>query len=356
MTSSLAPSCAICHATTPLSVCAGCKVVQYCSRAHQVQHRSTHKRICKMILSLRTTLGAEQAEEAMLNHFACSAMPAWLQSGTTLDPLLKVAAAELEVDTRLAVRSGRNRILEMAARRRTRCSGPRIWRRCAFCGWWWITVPESTLSPPKQPYISVKNADIFEPATIFMGKCASLSLIASLTLLKLWLLMDLQSLERSRKEVGTKLSQELADEIAQNMVSSTITRKVMERDEHTVEIAKLTEEVKELYRGVGTWNEHYWPAVLYLGVDLKADPESWNYGDKQVRDAACFAGSPQGMGRDPGRRRSHRGIVKGAVRLRSTASRQTADFLPTAIPAPSHNLVSQKFQADFPWSYPHNCK
>jgi hypothetical protein len=284
----LPPTCAVCPKTTSLSTCSGCNVIQYCSRPHQVEHRPIHKGICKRIGKAKLVLKAEEEEEKMLNAVAGKAFPAWAQSGTTLDPLLKLATAELEIDTRLAVQAGLNHVLEMAGLSKTNMLGTadlavpcflRLGRdqECYDFMKWWITTPESTMQPPKKPYTSVRNADVLESSSIFMGKCPSLNFMACLILLKLRILMDLQSLQRSAAEVGGKLPQELVDEIRADMVSSALTRAVIEREDHSASIAALVTEIKEMLSATHKANEHFWPGVLHSTDEEMTRAE--NYGD-----------------------------------------------------------------------------
>jgi hypothetical protein len=135
------------------------------------------------------------------------------------------------------------------------------------------------MRPPKQPYTAVKNQDILEPAAVFMGKCPSMAFMATLTLLKFRLLMDLQSLQRSKENMSAKLPQELVDEIRRNMVSSAISRQLIERDDQ--DIAWVKADVKVMYEAVKASNIHFWPAVLHPGGNPTAEAEGWYYGNEE---------------------------------------------------------------------------
>jgi len=50
-------SCAVCHSTSPLQICTGCRGVFYCSKEHQKQNWKTHKPIC-LKLKEASTAGA----------------------------------------------------------------------------------------------------------------------------------------------------------------------------------------------------------------------------------------------------------------------------------------------------------
>jgi hypothetical protein len=151
---------------------------------------------------------------------------------------------------------------------------------------WWITTPDRLMRPLKQPYTAVKNQDVLEPATVFMGKCPSLAFMATLTLLKLRFLMNLQVLRCSKKEVSARLPQELVDEIRRNMVSSVIGRQLIEREDHAEDIARVKEDVKMMYGAVRMSNTHFWSAVLHPGDHLTAEAKSWFYGNEMEMQLA----------------------------------------------------------------------
>ena len=53
--------CGLCAKTgSKLSRCAACQVMRYCSREHQVEHRSAHKSTCNKIKKCRTQLEKEE--------------------------------------------------------------------------------------------------------------------------------------------------------------------------------------------------------------------------------------------------------------------------------------------------------
>jgi hypothetical protein len=93
--------------------------------------------------------------------------------------------------------------------------------------------------------------------------------------------MDLQSLQRSKENMSAKLPQELVDEIRRKMVSSAISKQLIERDDHQEDIARVKADVKVMYEAVKASNIHFWPAVLHPGDNLTAETEGWYYGNKE---------------------------------------------------------------------------
>lgn len=143
-----------------------------------------------------------------------------------------------------------------------------------------IITPD-TIMRPSQPYTAIKKENILEPATSFVGKCPSLAFMGLLTLLKIRLLMDFQSLQRSKAEVSGRLPQELLDEIRKNMVSSTVPKSLIKRDDHAEIIEALVRDVGTLYIRVNSANVHFWPAMLHPVNDLNAEQQGWYYGNKE---------------------------------------------------------------------------
>lgn len=54
----LPSGCAICDTKEDLKICTGCRVVSYCGRDHQVEHRKEHKGLCKYAEQTQATIRA----------------------------------------------------------------------------------------------------------------------------------------------------------------------------------------------------------------------------------------------------------------------------------------------------------
>jgi len=86
--------------------------------------------------------------------------------------------------------------------------------------------------------------------------------MACLILLKLRILMDLQSIQRSAAELGGRMPQELIREIRADVVSSALTPAVIERDDHSASIEALAADIKEMRSAMDELNDRFWPAML----------------------------------------------------------------------------------------------
>jgi hypothetical protein len=291
----LAAGCFICHTQSHLSLCAGCKAIKYCGVDHQKQDRTSHKSTCKVISKRTATLVQERHETALFNAHG-GGLSALLGSGSLLDPLLKLAQAYLQIDTQIAVQLGLDLLLEMVDITKDPKTGTadlvptcflRLGRDQEAYDYmkWWVTspAPKGPFGPSPQMWASVtEKADIFEDVGLFKGKYPTMSFMVALTLLKLRLLVDLQTLQRSTK-VGRDMTQEILDKVRSHLTSSAISdnKEVLERNDHEEGIQKLTQQVGTIYTAVGEGNKHFWSAVLHPGDDLKVSPESWNFGNRQ---------------------------------------------------------------------------
>jgi hypothetical protein len=153
-----------------------------------------------------------------------------------------------------------------------------------FCKWWATTGHDSNYDwgNLNASYIDTKNADAFEQVDIFFGDRFYLSHVIAITLLKLRLLIDLNSLQRAREIAGPHVPRETLDAIQHYCTSSTITSnlKILEREDQSPHIIRLQKQVKELYAAVEKANSHFWPALIEPADSLKARPISYGDGDK----------------------------------------------------------------------------
>lgn len=202
--------------------------------------------------------------------------------------------AQLKINTPQAVKASLDHLLDMLQLCRGDNMGvrdliPALYLRLGrdqecydFCKWWATTGSKSNYdwSDMNNGYLDVKNADIFESAAVFTRKYAALSHSVAMMLIKIRLLIDLQTLQRAKDEVGPHVPQEILDWVQAQSVSSVITnnRKFLERDQ-TPHIKELKGQIKELYDAVTESNKHFWPALIKPGTNLNARPQMYGFGD-----------------------------------------------------------------------------
>ncbi|KAF2031696.1 hypothetical protein EK21DRAFT_62694 [Setomelanomma holmii] len=292
------PGCAKTH---NLNRCSVCKVVQYCSREHQAADRRSHRSVCGKIKKAQANLEYEEEDlrqeegdgifgEGGRGHFwRTHETRDYMRARYTLvEALLKINAFQ-------AVSAALDHLLDMLELCRSDNLGardviPGLYIRLGrdqeaydFCKWWATTGQENDYDWDSTglPYLDVKNADVFEEVGAFVGAWPSLAHNVAITLLKVRLMMDLQSLQQARLDAGPHVPQEILDTIQQHTASSIITGRseIVNRVDQTPHIMQLQKQVKELHAAVHKANPYFWPALLKPGDNLKARPTSYGFGD-----------------------------------------------------------------------------
>lgn len=207
-----------------------------------------------------------------------------------------VVDAQLKINTRQAVETALDHMLDMLRLCRGDNMGlrdivPALFLRLSrdqecydFCKWWETTGSEDNydFGDTSLPYLDIKNADVFEPVDPFIGRYPSLSRTIAITLLKIRLLMDLQTLERAKQQAGPYVPQEILDTIRKHAVSSAIAGSwgILDCDQ-TPHINVLEEQVIQLFETVNESNKHFWPAMLEPGENLTTRPQYYSQGGRQ---------------------------------------------------------------------------
>jgi hypothetical protein len=132
-------------------------------------------------------------------------------------------------------------------------------------------------------FLDIKGADAFEPVKDYTNKFFDISHGASITLIKIRLLIDLKALQNSAL-IGDKIPQEILDKIRSRLVSTTIVAKnrdIMESKDQTALIEKVEKQIKEMYTAVKLANQYFWPAVLRPGNNLTGPPQAYSRGSRE---------------------------------------------------------------------------
>lgn len=130
------------------------------------------------------------------------------------------------------------------------------------------------------PYLNVVDADALESPVHICYAWGSLGHISAITLLKIKLLQDLQSLQNS-DILAAKVPSEIVGEIQRFVPQSTIisgNKKIMGCRDLARYIAELSSQVDMLYAAVQNDNEHFWLALLNPKGHLNARPETYSPG------------------------------------------------------------------------------
>jgi len=317
---SLVTGCAAsrCTKSTNLSRCAACKVVFYCSREHQASHRPEHKPFCTIVKKAQAELDQEEAAlrahpgdawtrpnpfETGVGHFwGILATRDYMRTRNSL------AHALFLINTRAAVQKTLDHVLDLLRLCRSDNMGvrdlpPSLYLRLGrdqecydYCKWWVTTAlrRDYDWGNTDLPYLDLKGEDAFESVSVFVNDKVDLTVPTGVMLLKIRLLIDLQTLRRATREVGPRLPRELVDKILQYSATTSIVRdgrNIREQANHTPRIEDLKKQIRTLYEHVRQANKHFWPALLNPDYHLTQQPmilSKGSVGDMQVKLQYCY--------------------------------------------------------------------
>ena len=246
--------CASCDAIRPdLLRCTGCRLVRYCSRDHQVQHRPQHKSLCKKTSKLREKLQREDhavqnatqdfmtpanAFETHVGHF-------WGLLNTRDYMRARFAVAD---EARLACTlDGVTEALEHFQDMLRLCRGDNMGVRdhmpalmlrldldqeCYdFIKWWEIAGQDGDYDwgDTELPFLNVKNANIMESPKFLVHRFGNLGYLASVLLLKIKMLIDIRNIKVARKVLAGRLPIELWREVERNAIRSPLSLRFVDR-------------------------------------------------------------------------------------------------------------------------------
>ncbi|KAJ4350971.1 hypothetical protein N0V95_004255 [Ascochyta clinopodiicola] len=295
-----APGCS-CTSLDGLSRCTGCRAALYCGREHQHADRPAHKVACSTIK--RATLAYQEAERKLRDKKGDDILqqgPPKFWNSDASQPYIRARFALVEslllVNTETAVSTALEHLVAMLQLSRRDNMGmrdlvPALFLRLRkdqqaydFCKWWVTVAQEGEYGWAEKTshYLDTKDADVFEdPRAFIRDATVSLSLVVSVTLVKLRLLMDLLALQRDRQIAAPKLPSEITDQGFVHCTSSIIQyqRRVLEREEQTLNTTMLRKHVEQLFAAVRQSNTHFWPALVRPGSHLQARPLVHGSGD-----------------------------------------------------------------------------
>ncbi|KAJ5143094.1 uncharacterized protein N7515_001881 [Penicillium bovifimosum] len=263
----LPSGCGVCGQQNDLLQCAGCKVLLYCGRDHQVAHRPSHKSACSALRRAR------KEEEALRNHPGDFALPEdpftngvghfWGLYDTRdyMRARFALVDAMTKINSTESVEAQLGHLMDMLRLCRSDNMGvrdlvPALMLRLNkdqecydFIKWWFIVGDDSHFDwgDMSLPYLDIKDADVFEPVDRFRGQFRDLSHLSSLTLLKIKLLLDLSRLEQSSSSLGISVPREILDMIHSSVPHSP---------------ADLKAQIDALYGEVHKANKFFWLALI----------------------------------------------------------------------------------------------
>ncbi|KAL2861568.1 Mnd1 family-domain-containing protein [Aspergillus pseudodeflectus] len=157
-----------------------------------------------------------------------------------------------------------------------------------FIKWFFVGEDDYDWGNTDLPFLDIKDANVFEDVEVFTkNKCADLTQLVSLTLLKIKLLLDLEALQSSTITVGSKVPREVLDNIRSGIPLGPVIAKdkrLVQSDNHTVVILKLRQQIGQLHQLVKERNKHLWD--LLLSHERPDSPGYYSHGSIEEADMA----------------------------------------------------------------------
>ncbi|KAI6352124.1 hypothetical protein MCOR25_009540 [Pyricularia grisea] len=301
---SLAPrGCASCGVSTGIHFCTGCRVVHYCSRKHQEDHRPVHKTACNAIK--KTSLALEKKEDTlrftMPDVFDTQVGHFWGIVETRDYMMARFTAAKtlLQVNNLDAVQKALDHFKDMLRLCRSDNLGmrdivPFLQLRLGqeqdcydFLKSWTIDGPDG-----RRPNTNIRGADAFESVDNFVSTAETAHLVA-LTLLKLRLYLDLDGYECDARNIhlsvlgmGRSPSPDGFDRPVGKLVKTRV--KNMSNDRIRATAADLKGQYLKLCQAVHNANPYIWPALINQGK-VPTPPDVYSPGSPEEADLVVFA-------------------------------------------------------------------
>lgn len=302
----LSANCAVCKTTIQLLRCQACMVMLYCCREHQIVDRKSHKRECNAVKKSREDF--ENEERKLRTAPSDFMMPAnvfqegvghfWGIYGTR--PYMRARYAFVDnlvkIKTCDAVKTAFDHIMDMLRLCRSDNMGlrdivPAIFIRLEkdqecydFLKWYATTGSRGDYDwgDMDLPFLDVKDADVFEAVSEFIGEYSDLSHAVPLMLIKMRLLRIVKSLKNT-DFLYDRLPPELIDSISKDIGGKILAKRkdiLMSKDQEAL-IKKLEEQVHELFTFVKKSNKYFWPGLLDPAAYLAAKPTEYSCGSEE---------------------------------------------------------------------------
>ncbi|KAJ5921720.1 hypothetical protein N7454_009194 [Penicillium verhagenii] len=292
----LPKGCAMCGKTDTLLRCSACKVLTYCGRDHQTQHRPAHKFACNDVKKARQV--SDQAKQDLINNptflndnpFVHHVGNFWKLTETrpymlslsrlihAMQPMQHADSLQAELDClmdMLRLCPGDNMgIRESVPGAMIRLNKD---QECYdFLKWW-----ETRARDDNAKYLDIKNADILESVDFVRSKrCGELSMALSLMLLKIKFLLDLiklQEIEGKITEMKAGIQSgalkdspppHVMEEFFANFRGTGLASPAMRARADLLDgrdlspkINALKQQIDKLYDVIDNQNKHVWPAM-----------------------------------------------------------------------------------------------
>lgn len=294
-------ACEVCGQKEGLSRCSACQCVWYCGRDHQVSHRPDHKQGCSAVRRAKTAY--EREEQALRGKsakelsgfgpqvFVNGAGKFWKIKETRDYMTARLHFVETvlhffggtdgynEVDGRVEAASvALDHLLDMIHLARSDGMGlrsmiPGLYLALGrdqeaydFMKWWATTGQESNYDWGNMslPFLHIKDADALEPPVDEWtnGEHLDLSHTASVMLVKVRILLDLKSIQSTRRASPGSLPNDITAIIREKLLGSVVASRpdllVINIGEATRAIDKIEGQLEALYKSMEKANPFFW--------------------------------------------------------------------------------------------------
>ncbi|KXS99799.1 hypothetical protein AC578_8883 [Pseudocercospora eumusae] len=295
--------CSHCKAKCTGNICAGCKVVRYCSKEHQTEDWPRHKSQCVVVKKARSAMEREERklhdnleendpfhngdpfETGVGNFWGIIETRSYMRAKYGYLNGLRMIKTKEAIEAALDQANDCFRLCH-SDNMGVRDMAPALMIRLGkeqqaydFLKWHCTAGEELDYD--------LKDENVMEALHEKMhDKYGSLAMMVSITLIKLRILFDIKELEQP-SPVGEKLPQEILDLVREHMASDIISKNeaLMSDISNGVSlkphIQKLEGQLDVLFRAVKQNNKHFWPAMVNPGSALTATPATYSMGSKE---------------------------------------------------------------------------
>ncbi|EXK24032.1 hypothetical protein FOMG_19223 [Fusarium oxysporum f. sp. melonis 26406] len=284
--------------------CGDCHVVKYCGQPHQRADRPRHKVQCNPIKQTRDTV-LEEEEKLRINPgadtdgnpFDNAVGLFWFFKSTRpyMQARFDYITAVLNVRTGEAVEVALKHSLDLLRlcrgdNLRVRSQVPALYLRLGrdqdaydFIKWYAVRGDSHyDWRDMNLPFLDMHGEDAFE-AVDEKPHHIELSFFVALTLIKIRLMKDLESLQGFLQSNPNATGEARYDHLQEEAMSDILLRRpdIVAQDNYEETIAELRRQALQLYRIVKEKNPHFWPGIMNPNLYAHSVPTIYTFGSRE---------------------------------------------------------------------------
>ncbi|KAF4465899.1 hypothetical protein FALBO_7247 [Fusarium albosuccineum] len=295
--------CPVGFQTQNLLRCGACHVVKYCGQEHQRADRPRHKVSCNMIKEQKAKVAEEEnklrtnpGDDTGGNAFETVVGQFWFFRSTRpyMQARFDYISALLNIRTGEAVELALDHSLDMLRLCRgdnlgVRAQVPGLYLRMGrdqdaydFIKWYAEVTSDYEWGNPDLPYLDKHGEDVFEPVDE-KPHHIKLSFFIALTLIKIRVMKDLESLQKFLRKNPNASGEARYDHLAEEAMSDVLLQRadIVAQDDYKETIAELRRQALQLYKMVKEQNPHFWPGVMDPNLYAYSVPSIYTPGSRE---------------------------------------------------------------------------